>query len=249
MSSNFLQTQERSFLARGGDNGALSGSEQLLGVIARLHHEMGQGSSNAKAHEREDLLSMLEDAHFCLARAEDTILRQEKRIADLEALSSTDTLTNILNRRGFFENFERELARVKRGLNEGGLLVMIDLDNFKTINDTYGHSAGDACLKLVAKSLEHQTRPTDFIGRLGGDEFIILLPQVKKTDALKRAQELSIRLNNLSLIWRGHEIAVQASIGLKSFGRNDTIETIIEDADRTLYADKSARKQGRKEQG
>ena len=93
----------------------------------------------------------------------------------MEELATTDFLTGLHNGAGFDAAFAKEIDRTGRGLSKGGLLVIIDLDNFKMINDMYGHQAGDACLKLVAQTLAHEIRTMDTAARLGGDEFILLL--------------------------------------------------------------------------
>jgi diguanylate cyclase (GGDEF)-like protein len=120
---------------------------------------------------------------------------------------------------------------------------MIDLDNFKTVNDTHGHMAGDAVLKLVAKTLATEVRKTDIAARIGGDEFVLMLSNTTKAKAVARAQMISWQLNNLSLAWYGDVISIQASIGLKEFDKDDHIENIIESADKTLYANKAERRE------
>ncbi|CAG0906558.1 unnamed protein product [Cyprideis torosa] len=112
-------------------------------------------------------LSLLKQAHGIISQSENRIKEQVARIKKLEELSNSDELTSILNRRGFMHAFARELDRVNRDKSQGGLLIMIDLDNFKSINDTYGHDAGDAALKLVASTLDSDIRTMDVAGRLG----------------------------------------------------------------------------------
>lgn len=176
-------------------------------------------------------LSLLKQAHKIIADS-------EKRIAELQRLSSTDELTGIMNRRGFMHTFARELDRVNRDKSQGGLLIMIDLDNFKSINDTYGHDAGDAALKVVASTLATDIRTMDVAGRLGGDEFTILFVNTTRKDALERAQFLIKKLNNLSFIWNGEEIDVRASLGLKEYGKGSTAKNIFNAADASMYKNK-----------
>ena len=181
------------------------------------------------------LLSLLEATNTKLAEA-------QKRIEDLERQSTHDELTSILNRRGFMESFDKEMDRIGRNHSEGGLLIMVDLDNFKTINDTYGHQAGDAALKLVAKTLQSNSRTMDSCARLGGDEFVLLLTDTAREKALARAQNLIKQLNSLSLVWYGAEIPVRASLGLKDYKKGDTIDGIFGEADAKLYDNKRANK-------
>ncbi len=190
----------------------------------------------------EEKLSM--DA--ALAEARTTIMRQQERIAHLEALSIRDELTGLRNRRGFYEAFTGELERCDRGFSAGGLLILIDLDNFKEINDTYGHLAGDACLKLVGYMLQNEIRAMDVACRMGGDEFVLLLSNTSKILAASRSQELAAKINRLSLAWDGHEINIRASLGLKDYVAGDQPETVFSEADMAMYAQKKAR--GRKGQ-
>src|SRR5690606_9610578 len=133
---------------------------------------------------------MIRSSNHLLEAANLKIAEQEERIALLEKQVTMDELTGLLNRRGFFDTFDREIDRTNRGHSQGGLLVLIDLDNFKMINDTYGHQAGDAALKLVAKTLVTESRRMDACARLGGDEFIVLLANTDRDSVLTRAQAL-----------------------------------------------------------
>ena len=188
-------------------------------------------------------LALLKQAHNMIEEAEDRIFHQEQRIRELEKVSTTDELTSLLNRRGFYDAFTGELDRCSRGLVKGGLLVLIDLDNFKSINDTFGHAAGDAALRLVGRTLKNEIRAMDAVARLGGDEFVLLLSHTTKRDAAARAQNLGWKLNNLSLAWYGDEIPVRASLGLKSFAAGDKADMIFNAADAGLYEQKEARRQ------
>jgi diguanylate cyclase (GGDEF)-like protein len=178
-----------------------------------------------------------------LDQAQATIARYEARIAQLDMLSTTDELTGLQNRRGFFIDFESELDRCNRGLTPGGLLVLIDLDNFKTINDTHGHAAGDACLRLAGRTLLDMIRPMDSAARLGGDEFILLLSGAGIKTTAGRIQKLAFKLNNLTLNWQGTDISVNASVGLKEYGPGMSAESIFHEADTAMYATKKQRKQ------
>jgi diguanylate cyclase (GGDEF)-like protein len=178
-----------------------------------------------------------------LEQAQATISRYEARIAQLDMLSTTDELTGLQNRRGFFHDFESELDRCNRGLTAGGLLVLIDLDNFKATNDTYGHAAGDACLRLAGRAMTDMIRPMDSAARLGGDEFILLLSGANTRTTAGRIQKLAFKLNNLTLDWQGVTIAVNASVGLKEYGPGASADSIFNAADRAMYATKKQRKE------
>lgn len=168
----------------------------------------------------------------------DKIKKLEKRISDLRRISTTDELTGITNHRGILQAFDRELDRVHRDASQGGLFIMIDLDNFKMIKEQYGHDAGDQALKLIAKTLKTDSRTMDVIGRMGGDEFVMLFVNTTRKAALERAQFLIKKLNNMSFIWNGEEIELRASLGLKEYRKGSTIKQIFADADADMYASK-----------
>src|SRR5687767_2983590 len=135
------------------------------------------------------VLELLKTASQIIRQAEDRISAQDMRIALLESIATSDELTGLMNRRGFFEAFSRELDRVNRGQSGNGLVILIDLDNFKPINDTYGHPAGDAALKLVARTLAADIRKMDVAARLGGDEFVLLFANATREAAAARLQK------------------------------------------------------------
>jgi diguanylate cyclase (GGDEF)-like protein len=186
-------------------------------------------------------LDMLRQSNSALNEAHNQIAAQRAHIEKLEAIATTDELTGLSNRRGFVDSFDRELDRTTRGLTKGGLLLMIDLDNFKVINDTYGHAAGDAALRLVAETLKGTIRRMDMAGRLGGDEFVLLFSNADVMAAVDRAQQLAMRLNSLILRWQGDKIPVRASIGMKAYAAGDTVDSVLQGADSSMYTVKAKR--------
>lgn len=164
----------------------------------------------------------------------------EDRIKQLEYMTVTDPLTGLLNRRGFDRAFLAEQDRIKRASSRGGLVVMIDLDRFKAINDTLGHDAGDKCLQLVAQTLTAGIRDMDTAARLGGDEFALLLTNTFADAALNRVQHLSLNLNKMALNWHGQSVFIGASIGVRPVGTNETLADILMHADADMYANKRA---------
>ncbi len=211
--------------------------QALFEALERHAHEKDGWERSMSA-----TLALLKQAHDMIEQAETVIFNQEKRIRELEKVATTDELTGMLNRRGFYDAFTGDLERCNRGLIKGGLLVLIDLDNFKSINDTYGHLAGDAALRLVGRTLKNEIRAMDAAARLGGDEFVLLLSHTTKDDAAARAQSIGWKLNNLSLAWYGEVIPVRASLGLKGFSAGDTADIIFNAADAGLYEQKEIRK-------
>ena len=185
--------------------------------------------------------ALLEDLLDAAAATEQTIADQRLRIIELECLSSTDGLTGLLNRRGFETEIERALARARRH-GEQGLLIVCDLDDFKAINDSYGHPAGDAVLRGVASLLRGRTRTSDSVGRPGGDEFGVLLTDTAPSRASALASELSVLLNRLTVPWGQAEIPVSASLGAAAYDRDSSATSLHMTADSALYRSKRERK-------
>jgi diguanylate cyclase (GGDEF)-like protein len=172
--------------------------------------------------------------------AEYLISEQKRRLAHFEQLCVTDELTGLLNRRGFEGEIARTMAGARR-YREKGVLLYIDLDGFKPVNDCHGHAAGDAVLRLVAKLLTDNVRETDFVARLGGDEFSVLLTRTTWEDGLGRAEAFDALINAASLDWKGRPIAVRASFGFQTYGPGDDLREILNSADNAMYAAKRAR--------
>lgn len=188
---------------------------------------------------------LLERALDLVAEAEMMLADQRSRIAYLESLTMTDELTSLFNRRGFNEHFARELAAARRHDSSQGLLVLIDLDGFKPINDTHGHLAGDAVLRHVAGLLREGVRETDVVARLGGDEFAVLLTHTSEEAAASRVTALRKAINTTSCVWQGQVLRIGASLGTAHYDDIDTADMVFDRADQRLYADKATRKQRR----
>jgi len=171
---------------------------------------------------------------------ERTILKQTLRIEEMARLASTDQLTGVYNRRGFEQEFQRVLSAATR-YGETGVLIYIDLDGFKPINDTYGHAAGDKMLIEVARVLNDHIRPQDMVARLGGDEFAILLTRTDWKDGLKRAERIKHILNTHYLSWNDKHIAMRASLGFQCYGANADAHTLLAGADDAMYQSKRMR--------
>ncbi|MDA0304728.1 MAG: GGDEF domain-containing protein [Proteobacteria bacterium] len=172
--------------------------------------------------------------------AEQKIAEQKKRLAFLERLAVTDELTGLLNRRGFEQEIRRTMEGAKR-YQEKGVLIFIDLDAFKPINDTHGHAAGDAVLRHLGELLLKNVRGTDSVGRLGGDEFAILLTRSTWGDGLKRAEFFDKLVNGTSITWNGEVVDVRASFGFQTYGPDDNLSQLLKTADEAMYISKRAR--------
>ena len=186
------------------------------------------------------LRGLLEQALVVAAEAQQQLATQSERIAILETLSYRDELTGLFNRRGFNERLSHTLAIAQR-LDSTGVLTFIDLDNFKAINDTLGHQAGDEVLRQVASQLKESVRSVDVAARLGGDEFAVILVHTSANQCRQRVKILESGVNQLIVTFDDVQIPVRASFGVVAFGRDDDIAELIAQADAEMYRRKRAK--------
>jgi len=159
------------------------------------------------------------------------------RIAELERLADEDALMPIANRRAFVRELTRMIAFTQRyGLPSS--IVYFDVNNMKYINDTHGHPAGDAALRHVASLLCDNIRATDVVGRLGGDEFGLILARTDQQQANHKAAALAETIAATPLVCGDAQIAISASFGVYSFAGTDDPLVALEAADRAMYRDK-----------
>jgi diguanylate cyclase (GGDEF)-like protein/PAS domain S-box-containing protein len=173
--------------------------------------------------------------------------RQQSQLIEIGVLQSKlreqairDPLTNLFNRRYLEETLDHEIARASR---EGYsiCIMMIDLDHFKKVNDTYGHEAGDKVLKAIAATLAAETRRGDFACRYGGEEFVIVMPNMDNQVAYERAEKLRNTLNSLYIPYGIYSLTITISMGIASYPANgQTREAILRAADKAMYAAKEA---------
>lgn len=174
----------------------------------------------------------------------------EKSYLQEQQLARIDTLTGINNRRSLFEFAEREVQASMR-YHQTLSMILFDVDHFKYINDTYGHLMGDQVLARIAQTVCSELRSVDVIGRYGGDEFIILLPQTSSQEALSLAERIHISVKAIQIDFDKTQIELTVSIGITQThlhtthasirdGQADTVENIILRADQALYAAKRA---------
>lgn len=162
------------------------------------------------------------------------------RESQLEALASTDTLTGASNRRAFTRRAELELERLRQGMSQPAALIMLDIDHFKRVNDNYGHAIGDEVLKHLVITVSKQLRKGDMLGRLGGEEFAVLLTNVEAHTALRRAEDLRETVERLSVPVQGQEpIRFTVSLGVCHIAQHDvSFANYLERADAAMYYSK-----------
>jgi diguanylate cyclase (GGDEF)-like protein len=152
----------------------------------------------------------------------------------------SDDLTGVANRRAFFEAAELELTRNRRTPRPTAL-ILFDADNFKRINDRYGHPAGDCVLRQLGMALSSTFRQVDVVARVGGEEFAVLLPSSTMEGAAAVAERLRVLVESQPVICEGVSIACTVSAGIAAIDEGETIDldTLIKRADRALYAAKA----------
>lgn len=164
--------------------------------------------------------------------------------AELSRLAFQDSLTGLYNVRYFYDYLDRELQRASRYENDF-VFMIFDIDDFKAINDIYGHQAGDKVLQEIARTTLNTVRNTDLVARYGGEEFVVVLPETALETGGEIAQRLRRNIAELKTSWKGHQLSVTASIGVSCYqsrSRNMSKEQLIATADERLYHSKSSGK-------
>ncbi|WP_051938067.1 diguanylate cyclase [Ferriphaselus sp. R-1] len=153
----------------------------------------------------------------------------------LRELANTDVLTALPNRRHFLSRLEEELARLRRGGEQHAALLLLDLDFFKRVNDSFGHEAGDKVLRAFADTVRGTLRKSDVAGRLGGEEFGILLPGIVQGNAREFAERLREKVAAGSIEYQGQTLKITVSIGLTELTSEGAPQTQLARADKALY--------------
>lgn len=174
------------------------------------------------------------------AREKWVLLKEKEELQDKMAhMVMYDTLTDVLSRHALLEQIEFELQRTMRYQRDLSVL-MIDIDHFKNVNDTYGHIVGDAVLREVAQSLQTHTRRSDFVGRYGGEEFLVVLPETSLGKARVLAEKLREQVEKLTVECDGHTVAgTTISIGVAEYDKDADSDALIGRSDKWLYEAKA----------
>ncbi|MCF0216196.1 MAG: diguanylate cyclase [Fibrobacteraceae bacterium] len=181
------------------------------------------------------------NAHRNLLEQEVKQRTQELELANakLNKISRTDELTGLPNRRDITETINHEMGRVNRS-HKPFCFIFIDIDHFKNINDTYGHSCGDLILKSVAQNIRSQLRKYDVIARYGGEEFLTLLPETDLEGAVVVAERFRQKIQNMSVDYMGCPIQVTITLGVAQYNEKLGAERSIQLADKALYEGKTS---------
>ncbi len=182
----------------------------------------------AQLAERELQVAALSESQLALALTNE----------ELQKKANIDVLTRIWNRGAILEIIETEL---KRATDENLMaLLMIDIDYFKRINDTYGHRAGDQALRIIAERLRKEVRPMDAIGRYGGEEFLVVLTDIDIDEAIIVGNRICEKISSAPISFEKHTLQVTCSIGCTISKKSDDIDSLIHRADQALYRAKKA---------
>jgi diguanylate cyclase len=210
--------------------------ESLAGVVRQMVEE-----SRAVQTLVGQAQQRLQQEHSQASELQTRVRELEGELRRLSEEVSTDALTQVANRRGLAQAFEAEAARVERAGTAGetgqaGLAIgLIDIDNFKKLNDTLGHAAGDVALKALAAAVRERLRPVDHLARFGGEEFVVLLPATPAAEAQQALTRLQRSLSEALFLHEQREVFVTFSAGVTGWRPGETLQAALERADEALY--------------
>jgi diguanylate cyclase (GGDEF)-like protein len=182
---------------------------------------------------QQAIMSLMQEVEKLRGELEAT----NRRLREMEDVADTDAMLPIPNRRAFIRELNRMISFAQR-YGTPSTLMFIDLNDMKHINDTYGHAAGDKALFHVARTVTENVRDTDVVGRLGGDEFGVILAQADETVGAQKAESLARMISEAPLQIDGHSINLKLAYGVYTFRSGDEPQDAIERADQAMYENK-----------
>lgn len=209
-------------------------SSQLASIIKAMNQH--------KVAEEKNLNDLKQERQSLLARLEEMEVKTEhfrKSAEDAHLKSMADPLTGLPNRLAYERELEKEMERFRRYDTPFSLCVA-DLDYFKKINDVYGHLAGDKVLRLISRVLRSNLRGVDFVARIGGEEFVIILPSTKAEQAWQAAENVRLAIEQSPFNFQGTPVQVTSSFGIAEIQPDDTRDTLFSRADKGVYEAKGA---------
>ena len=211
--------------------------------IAQITSILDEVMKETKAIQVDTLRSRASflEAQERVDAANQRIIELEAKLENLSEMVREDHLTRTLNRRGMEEAFEREAARSDRK-NSALCVAILDIDDFKKLNDTLGHQAGDDALVYLALTIKEMTRPNDVVSRFGGEEFIIILPDSELEDAVQVITRLQRELTRKIFMYQKQKQVITFSAGVALRGNHESRDSLIERADKAMYEAKQAGK-------
>lgn len=197
---------------------------------------MGIPEAELTPKVRDAIYSLMQEVHQL--RGEVDSLRAQ--LAEAQGLADQDVLLPIFNRRAFLRELSRVTAFAERYQSKAAL-IYFDLNGFKQINDAHGHAAGDEVLLTISEILTKNVRSSDVVGRLGGDEFGVLLARAPRDAARQKADLLKGLIEDRTTSWEGHELRIGVSFGVFVIDEKMDAHAVLAAADREMYADKRSK--------
>ncbi|HSB96565.1 MAG TPA: diguanylate cyclase, partial [Spongiibacteraceae bacterium] len=208
--------------------------QRLSNIVGAMDHHAS--SEQERQQQFETQLAAVNDRLQEMEKHSQII---EQRLIEQQRLALLDMLTQLPNRHAYDERLEQEFERWQR-YRHPLVLAVLDVDHFKTINDNYGHLAGDKVLRIIAKTLRSRLRKTDFIARFGGEEFVVLMPETTLDAALNTLQAMCAAVAECPFHFREQPVSITLSGGVAEFAVGVAADTIFERADAALYRAKAA---------
>lgn len=235
-------TDEACFLAWNRSETHLRSSETMFPGVSLENTftsapEFGHQELETDSRFRKEILRLTNDLSLRILQTDIANRKLEEANGQIKRLARTDPLTGLANRRTLFEVMQREIARAAR-LGESLSLLMADMDKFKSINDQFGHIAGDHVLASAAEVFGSQSRPYDLAARYGGEEFVLLLPATTTEGAVAVAGRMRKKIAELRV--PDCPVPITVSLGVATWIAGETAEQLVGRADAALYAAKGA---------
>ncbi|WP_028670329.1 GGDEF domain-containing protein [Saccharospirillum impatiens] len=205
--------------------------DDLLGVLSEFQDQVK--SSLSGMHQRQAELTQQ------LTELQTDNRRLIEQVHQERELSLRDPLTQLPNRQGFDARLAEEIARSER-YQQPCCVALIDIDLFKTINDQYGHLAGDKVLKVLAKEMRSQVRQSDYLARFGGEEFVLLLPQTPIDAGMQALEKMRLHISQCPFNFQGKPVQITFSAGVSAYRNGESADQWLHRADEALYTSKGA---------
>jgi diguanylate cyclase len=220
-------------------SGKLAETEDISQINALLENLMKdtQTMQTDIVRSRDDLLKQRSQVDA----SQEKIMKLQEELSQLSEKVSIDQLTGVLNRRGLDEAMVLEISRAKRGGSQL-CVALLDIDNFKHLNDTYGHQVGDTALQHLAKVIQATVRPTDIAARFGGEEFVILLPDTAIEQAVETISRLQRALTKQFFLGNNERLLITFSAGVSLFKKDEEPVSVLNRADQAMYLAKKTGK-------
>ena len=230
------------------------GVNAVTGPSAVKRDESGKTSESREIHDTASVMGIPEseltpkvrDAIMTLMAEVDNLRKQlagaVSRLGDMERLADEDSLAPVYNRRAFVRELSRVMSYTER-YGTPATLLFFDANNFKAINDTHGHAAGDQALLTIAQVLLDHVRDSDIVGRIGGDEFAVILSNADEQAGHEKGDNLVQVVRDLDFQWNGEAVPLDIAVGVYGLRAGEDAGTALAEVDKAMYANKTAPKE------